>query len=313
MLRLPLVVVVAGCAPSPVIVGDPGDAPEPEPPTRSAEAAAVATWIAGFAALVDNLVLTASDWGANEASVVWITALQSQATAHVSRMVAEDPVTGGPTAFPTPDEQATPAPPPTTPDESLILLTQEVATGTPIIRQAVAAGSVGQDRLLHASLAVAVNASLAPALPPVEGGAGPAPFEKKKESTSLAVALGHARALINGLELGLGRLSSADDLQAAGKDRLDGARELRNTLIASVADDLPEVDVWQLPNAMSTPDEILAAWAILETNLLDAFGVMAAADESGADAWLDAMLGQVSWVHRWGGRLPYWPGWVTTS
>lgn len=313
MLGLPLV-VLAGCAPSPVIVGDPGDVPEPDPPTRSAEAAAVATWIAGFAALVDNLALTASAWGANESSVVWITAVQSQATAQVSRIVAEDPVTGGPTAFPTPDQQATPASLPTTAEEALALLTQEVATGTPILRKGLATASVGQERLLHASLAVAVNASLTPALPPVEGGAGPAPFEeRKKEPSSLAVALGHARALISGLELGLGRLSSSDDLQAAGKDRLDGVRELRNTLIASVADDLPEVDVWQLPNAMSTPQEILAAWAMLETNLLDAFGVMTAADETGADAWLDAMLGQVPWIHRWGGRLPYWPGWVVTS
>lgn len=310
MLWLPLL-VVAGCAPSPVIVGDP--AGPPEPPTRSSEAAAVASWVAGFAALVDSLALTTAAWGADEPETVWLAALQAQAAAHVSRIVAEDPVTGGPTVFPTPEDPATPAAPPTTPEEALTLLTQEVATGTPLAREALVAASTGQERLLYASLTVAVNGSLTPALPPVEGGADPAPFKDQDTPASLAVALGHARALISGLELGLGRLSSSDDLLAAGKERLDAARELRNTLIAGVTDDLPEVDVWQLPNAMSTQEEILAGWAVLETNLLDAFGILVASDAAGAGAWLDAMLGQIAWVHRWGGRLPHWPGWVATA
>ena len=313
LLQLPLVVLVAGCASSPVIVGAPEDVPEPEPPTRSTEAAAVARWVAGFAAVVDELALTTQAWGADETGVAWLTALQEQSSAHVSRVVAADPVTGGPTAFPTPDAPAFPATPATTPDEVLALLTEEVAAGTPIFRAGFAAASSGQDRLLHASLAVAVNASLTPALPPVAGGAGPAPFTGEDKPASLAVALGHARALISGLELGLGRLSPSNDLQAAGTQRLDAAKKLRNTLIANLTDDLPEVDRWERPNAMATTAEILAAWALLESNLLQAFGSLTAADDSGAGSWLDAMLGQVPWVHRWGGQLPYWPGWVATS
>ncbi len=272
----------------------------------------MATWVAGFASLVDVLALTTVAWGADEADVVWLAALQEQSSAHVSRVVAADPVTGGPTAFPTPSA-VPPAAAPETPVEALALLTAEVATGVPVLRAGLDAETTGQGRLLHASLLVAANASLTPALPPIEGGAGPAPFEEEDEPSSLAVALGHARALISGLELGLGRLSSSDDLQAAGKERLNTAKELRNILIASVVDDLPEVDVWQLPNEMSTLGEIRAAWALLENNLLDAFGVLTAAGASNADGWLDAMLAQVPWVHRWGGRLPYWPGWVATS
>lgn len=314
LLRLPLLVAVVGCAPSPVIIGDPGDVPEPDPPTRSAEAAAIATWVAGFAAKVEELALPPAAWGADAASIAWIMALQEQSSAHVSRVVAADPVIGGPTVFATPsvvDNNTVVAP--TTPAEVLVALTDEVAAGAPILREGVETASVAQDRLLYASLAVAMNASLTPALPPIEGGAGPSPFTDVDEAASLAVALGHARALITGLELGLGRLPSANDLRAAGKERLDAAKEVRNTLIASLAAELPEVDVWELPNAMSTPEEILAAWATLEGNLLDAFGTLTAAATADAGDWLDSMLAQVPWVHRWGGRLPYWPGWVATS
>ncbi len=313
LLRLPLLVVVGGCAPSPVILGVPGDVPDPEPPTRSAEEELVAAWVAGFAAKVDELALTPAAWGADEASIAWIMALQEQASAHVSRVVADDPVIGGPTVFPTPSAVGNTDVAPTTPAGALVALTDEVAAGAPILRAGVESASVAQDRLLYASLVVAMNASLAPALPPIAGGAAPAPFSDVDETASLAVALGHARALITGLELGLGRLPSANDLRTAGKERLDIVKEVRNTLIASLADDLPEVDVWELPNAMSTPAEILAAWATLESNLLDAFGTLTAAATPGAAAWLDSMLAQVPWVHRWGGRLPYWPGWVAMS
>lgn len=314
LLQFPLaVMLVSGCASSPVITGDPGDVPEPEPPTRSAEAAAVARWVAGLAAVVDELALTTQAWGADETGVAWLNALQEQSSAHVSRVVAADPVTGGPTAFPAPDAPALPTTPAVTSDEVLALLTKAVAAGTPILRAGFAAATSGPDRLFHASLAVAANASLVPALPPLAGGAGPAPFIGEDEPASLAVALGHARALISGLELGLGRLSPSNDLQAAGTERLTAAKRLRNTLIASLTGDLPEVDTRELPNAMATTAEILAAWALLELNLLQAFGALTAADESDTDAWLDAMLGQVPWVHRWGGRLPYWPGWVATS
>ncbi len=314
LLQLPVLAVVAtGCASSPVIVGTPGDVPASVPPTRSAEAEAVATWVERFAALVDGLSLTSAAWAPDETSLVWITALQDQASAHLSRVVTADPVTGGPTVFPAQGPQATSSPSPATLEEALVLLTDEVAIGLPILRTGLTAASVGQDRLFHASLATAVTASLAPTLPPMEGGAAPAPFDDPDVSHTTRAALEHARALIRGLELGLGRLPSSDALSEAGTERLDAVRRLRNTLIASLPDDLPEIDVWQFPNDMATSAEILGAWAVLESNLLDAFGVLTAADSSGAADWLDLMLGQVPWVHRWSGQLPYWPGWVSPS
>ncbi len=269
-------------------------------------------WVAGFATLVDGLASTATAWGADGTSAAWITALQEQSSAHLSRVVTANPVTGGPPVFPTPIVRAGPGPTAATPEEALAFITDEVTAGMPILRAGLNAASLGQDRLFHASLATAAAASLTPAFPPVDGGAAPAPFRDPDAPDARAVALGHARALIRGLELGLGRLSS-DELEAAGTERLDAARRLRNTLIASLPDDLPEVDVWAFPNPMTTPTEIATAWALLESNLLDAYGVLTAADGSGAEGWLDLMLEQVIWVHRWGGRLPYWPGWVATT
>lgn len=311
LLRLPLVLGVTGCASSPVIVGESGEVPAPEPPTRSDEATAVADWLAGFAAVVDGLAISTQPWGADAAGVAWLTALQEQSSAHLSRVVAENPVVGGPAAFPTPS--ASDATPPATSAEALALLVQEVAAGTPLLREAHVAAGDGQGRLFYASLTVAINASVVPTLPPVAGGARPAPFEDGDGSVALTGALGHARALISALELGLGRLPSSDDLQAAGSQRLDSAKALRNSLIANLTGDLPEVEQWEMPNAMRTAAEIVAAWAVLEDNLLQAFGALTAANPSRADAWLDAMLEQIPWIHRWGGQLPHWPGWADPS
>lgn len=310
ILLLPLTGVIAGCSPSPVVQGKPGEAPGPEVPVRSSEAAAVAGWVASFAAITDALTVSAATWAAEPVHVTWVTALQAQSQAQLSRVVAADPVTGGPTVFPTPASSGPPAA--TTPAEALAVITAGVAAGLPILQAGLAASATGQERLLHASLATAANAALVPALPPTEGGAGPAPFADPRLDDALAIALGHVRALVHALELGLGRLSSDDDLAIDARERLAIIRVLRNTVVAEIDGDLPELDAWQLPNAMSTPQEIKGAWSSLETNLLNGLGGLVAADGTAAETWLDAMLAQVPWVHRWGGQLPHWPGWVAT-
>ncbi len=314
LLQLPLLaaVAVAGCAPDPTIQGSPGNAAEPVPPTRRPENAAVATWVGEFAELLAVLAKQPTSWGAQEAQIVWLGALQAQSSAHLSRMVAEDPVLGGPTAFPvssTPPEM----PPPATPDEVLATVTAKVAEGAPILAAAVASASSGPERLFHASIATAAAASLTPVLPPVDGGADPAFFEDPAMPAALQVSLSHAWALIRGLELGLGRLAGDHPLHELGAARLIGVKEVRNRLLAALTGEPPEVRTWALPGAMLTPEEISAAWAVLEADMCDAFGVIVAADSSGSTTWLEAMLAQVPWVHQWGGRLPHWPGWVAAS
>ena len=313
LLLLTMVGAVAGCAPDPTVRGTPGSAPEPVVPTRTAEAEAAAVWVEQFAALVEALLDSASSWDAEEVHTTWLTALQAQSSAHLSRVVTEDPVIGGHTVFPV----ASPAEPPsltvTSPAETVAALTAAVAEGVPLLLAATDAADDAPERLFYASLTAAATASLSPARPPVEGGAEPAPFDAAGVDESLAVALSHVWAMVRGVELGLGRLSSSDELQKAGVERLDGVRGLRNELLAALSGDVPDVQVWELPNAMSTATEIRAAWAVLEANLLGALGALAATTGTADAPWLESMLGQVAWVHQWGGRLPHWPGWVATS
>ena len=308
-----MVGAVAGCAPDPTVRGTPGSAPEPVVPTRTTEAEAAAVWVEQFAAMVAALLDSVRSWGADEVHTTWLTALQAQSTAHLSRVVTEDPVIGGHTVFPVVDSMEPPTLTVTSQEEAVAALTATVAQGAPLLLAATDAADSAPERLFYASVAAAATGSLSPALPPTEGGAEPAPFEAAPVDDALAVALSHVWAMVRGVELGLGRLSSSDELQKAGVARLDGVRGLRNELLAALSGDVPDVQVWELPNAMSTVAEIRAAWAVLEANLLGALGALAATTGTADTPWLDSMLGQVAWVHRWGGRLPHWPGWVVTS
>ena len=283
------------------------------PPTRNPETETVAVWVAGFASLTDELLATADVWMASEADRVWLAALQGQSAAHLARLDAEDPVFGGPPVFttPTPSLDATA----TVVDgaEALAAVSAAVTAGTPTLQSALEAADTQQQRLLVVALMTASTASLTPSLPPYEGPTAPSPFAEVAASEALAISLGHARALIRGLELGLGRLATDDALQVPGAERLGVARQLRNALLENMAGELPEVDNWTWPNAMVTAAEIQSAWAVLETNLLDALSVLTAAGDPSGAGWEAALLGQVPWVHRWGGQLPYWPGWVATA
>lgn len=313
LLHLPLLAAVVGCTPDPTVSGIPGAVPEPISPTRSAEATALTTWVAELAGLVDVVAASAATWGADDVHVAWLTALASQSDAHLARLVTEDPVVGGPTAFPLPSATPTAPPGPATPEEAVAVITAKVGDGTPVLLASLASAKTGAERLFDASLATATAGSLNPALPPIEGGVEPSPFPDPDLPESLGVALSHVWALIRGVELGLGRLDRSDDLWKAGTQRLDSARVLRNTLLAALGGEPPQVETWSLPNDMRTADEIRTAWAVLETNMLEALGVLVAADAQDAGVWQEAMLGQIPWVHRWGGRLSHWPGWVVTS
>lgn len=313
LLRAPLLLALAGCTPSPVVQGDPSGLASVAPATRTPAMEAVAMWLTGFATLADELVETADAWTATDVDRVWLTAVQGQCAAHLSRLGAEDPVVGGPTVFPAPPTDGAAAAVVADGAGALGTITAAVDAGTPIFHAAQEAAGTQQERLLVTALMTAATASVIPSLPPFEGPASPSPFEDVTTADALAVSLGHARALIRGLELGLGRLDTQDPLQAPGAERLATAKELRNALLDAMEEELPEVDSWALPNAMTTAPEIQAAWAVLETNLLDAFSILvAAAGSPGETPWQNSLLAQVDWVHRWGGRLPYWPGWVAT-
>ncbi|NHB83876.1 DUF4439 domain-containing protein [Tessaracoccus sp. HDW20] len=84
---------------------------------------------------------------------------------------------------------------------------------------------------------------------------------------------------------------------------------LRNDLRAVLTGEPPEQPAaFELPNPMTTPDEIRAAWAQLETNLLDGYARLVAASDD--PRWRTAMLAQIAPVQALGGRLGPWPGWI---
>ncbi|MDO5735421.1 MAG: hypothetical protein Q4P15_02995 [Propionibacteriaceae bacterium] len=309
IIQLPLLAVVAGCTPSPIISGTPGSAPEPVVPTRSAAAEAVAVWVGEFAELIDAMADSAVTWGADDQYVAWLTALQSQSSAHLARVVSVDPVIGGSTDFPVPSPTAA-APAPTTAAEALAALTATASEGMAVLESAVTSSEDGQERLFLASIATATSASLVPALPPADGGSEPAPFDVPDLGVAFTIALTHVWVLIQALEIGLGRLPRQHPLLEAGTQRLDSARVMRNRLLAALTGEPPQMQTWQLPNALSTPEEIRTAWGVLENNVLDALGTVVAADAQSPVEWLEQMLTQVDRVHQWGARLPHWPGWV---
>ncbi|HMR49283.1 MAG TPA: hypothetical protein PKE40_08550 [Arachnia sp.] len=169
------------------------------------------------------------------------------------------------------------------------------------------AGAPGQpERLLLASASCAV-AALADQTTLPEPGGMPRRFAEATLDDSLPVALSHVWALLQGLEIGLGRLPRKDPLRDHAAARLPEARTERNRLRDLIQGEAPRQPAsLQMPTPMTTPDEIRAGWAALELGLLDGYGRLTAVDA----AWLPSMQGQVPRIQALGGRLPHWPGWA---
>lgn len=162
------------------------------------------------------------------------------------------------------------------------------------------------ERLLLASASCAV-ASLAVQETAPQPGGMPRRFAEATLDDSLPVALSHAWALLQGLELGLGRLPKNEPLRDYAVNRLPGARTERNRLRDLIQGEPPLQPVsLQMPTPMTTPDEIRSGWAALELGLLDGYGRLTAVDVT----WLPLMQGQVPRVQALGGRIPHWPGWA---
>lgn len=162
------------------------------------------------------------------------------------------------------------------------------------------------ERLLLASASCAV-ASLADQQTAPQPGGKPRRFAEATLDASLPVALSHTWALLQGLELGLGRLPKDDPLRDYALSRLPEARTQRNRLRDLIPGEPPRQPAsLQMPTPMATPDEIRSGWAALELGLLDGYAWLTAVDV----AWLEFMQAQVPRVQSLGGRLPHWPGWA---
>lgn len=296
-----LVLAVAGCATDPVISGAPALAPTSPPPTQSAQDAAALAALVGLRSAVETVGLSA---GTDLAD--WLTPALAQCDAHLALLALPDPFGSDDQ---TPFTASTPAQAgATTPDEALAALGAAVDAAVEALEAAAAAAEAPDLRLLHASAATASVALRNTALAPEETGAVPVRLQPTTLEASLPIALGHAWALIYGLGVGLGRLGAKDPLQALGTARLAQAKELRNELRDALTTVPEQPAAFELPNAMSTPEEIRAGWAVLETNLLDGYARLVAASDD--VTWRERMRGQVTPVQAVGGRLGFWPGWV---
>ncbi|MBK7820715.1 MAG: hypothetical protein IPJ61_06470 [Tessaracoccus sp.] len=297
-------VVLAGCS-SPVVNGDPAVAPTPQTPPEPTQAPEAAAAQAAVGALEAELTRAAglAAWKKKE----WALAGAEQCRAHLALLSLPDPLSAAeqePFAAPAPiagtgtDAEAVGAE----------LKARAKAAATALEAAADAAGSPDL-RLTWASAATAAAALAGKRVTPVPGKAAPRRFAAPTRKAALGVAISHTWALVYGLGVGLGRLSSRDPLHAWGLSRLDAARELRNELRAALGTDTPaQPAAFELPTAMDSSKTIEAGWAALERNLLEGYATAVAGDD--APTWRARMRGQVGPLADLGAHLSFWPGWV---
>lgn len=300
---------VAGCAGSPVIVGDPATAPvptEPPPPpepTRSATATTAHASLAELRALLDAL-LQSPHWEAQE----WVIAALAQTDAHLARLAVEDPLSlvEQEQAF---EVEVGAAHPPSDAIVALNRLNDTVARTVDAMEGAAAAAEGPGLRLFYTSLSTAVLGLHSQAVAPVEAEASPRGLQDTTVEASLPVLLGHVWALVYGLGVGLGKLPKDDPLHAAGTARLTQASELRNQLRGELGAATPEQPAaFDLPTAMDSPAAIREAWGVLEVNVMNGYARLVAADPD--PRWRTAMRGQVQPIQTTGTALTWWPGWL---
>ncbi len=297
-----LALTVSGCAASPVVDGEPALAPSIPAPTQSPQDTATQVALTELSALLQTLV-TLPAW----TEQAWVTQASAQVDAHLALLSLPDPLSAEEQdAFTV--EAATPGVPADATSAAKELRTR-IKAAAKALNSSAAAASEADLRLTWASASAATTALLDRSVAPTEGDAAPRRLVAPTRNAALEVAISHAWALVYGLGVGLGRLSSSDSLAPLGAARLAAAKELRNELRAAFTDGVPEQPAsFVLPSAMDDATTIRAGWARLEGNLLEGYASLVAADD--ASVWRSRLTGQVSPIQALGSSVPTWPGWV---
>lgn len=273
-LLLGALLACAGCTGDPTVKVPDGA----EPRSRTTEEPVQAPSLARAAALIAGLreEIATADAGP------WREAALAQCDAQLARFNSVNP-------FGEPDPIFTPPPASGDAVEGLVKLAQQAEEAS--------------DRLLFLSAAVATKGLEQRDSVP-EAGAEPTHVETLRGQ--VPVALSHVWALIYGLEMGLGRLSSDDPLRDQGSQRLAEAKTLRNDLRTRLEGPAPsQPPAFDLATPMSTPDEIRQGWAALEVQLLESLVLLSAEAGAKDTLWEE----QVARAQGLGGRIPRWPGW----
>lgn len=167
-------------------------------------------------------------------------------------------------------------------------------------------------RLLYASILATGVAVSNPGARPIDQAAEPGYFQDITAQSSIQVALSHVWALIYGLEVGLGRLSSDSDLADPAQQRLNTAKQLRNEYLAQLSEPAKQEPAYELPTAMSDESQIAEGWRVLEGQLAEAQVRLAATDSELLDQRVTEMTSGINQARTRGYQFGYWPGWAKT-
>ncbi len=168
---------------------------------------------------------------------------------------------------------------------------------------------------MWASMAVAAHAVRRQATPPVSGDTTPSQTRVGSRDQAVVVLLSQVRALVYGLEVGMGVLSISSKEFASARTRLTQVLVLRDSLleqISSTSLSPPPVELaYAMPGDLTTSATIRSTWGALENGVLAGWARLAAASPPRRrPAALDAMQQQADRVQGLGVSLTYWPGWV---
>ncbi len=249
----------------------------------------------------------------------WAAAAQAMAQRQAEVLSAEDPLAAGTSSgTPTPASVAptsTASGTGSTAKAVLAAIAQHQRALEGRLVQACLASTDGDQALLYGSLAV--TSRVTQAVGPVVGrtSVSPAAGPIATAVEARGVLLTRVQALIQGLQRGLGVLSSGDALRTSGLARLVQVQALRDqlqqTLDNAGATPAPVALDYAMPGPLTTRSQISTTWGLLERGVLDAWLLVtgAAQGTERVEAQNQA-LGQVAQVSARGVGLTWWPGWV---
>ena len=311
-----LVAAGSACSPDPTIRGSHVGAQPPTPSsTPSPAQLALADQEESLAALLSATAARTSD--APTTQKAWLAAAAAQCLAHAERLRQVDPlaVTSSASASASPTSSTNAGTPPASWAAAQKTITQRADQLAGAHRSAALAATDGSLALFHASASVAAHGIRQPGLAPVVATVRPAAVEVGTLDDARLVLLSQLRALVQGLEVGTGRLPLPDEHYSPALARITQVLAERDQVIASLEAakvEIPAAELsYAMPGGFGSVGAILTTWGRLESSVMDGWGRVAAA-ATGADRTtaIDQMVRHADQSRARGVALDWWPGWA---
>lgn len=312
-----LVAAASACSPDPTIRGSHVGAQPPTPSaTPSPAQLALADQEEALAALLSATAARTSDTPTSQKA--WLAAAAAQCLAHAERLRQVDPL-GVPASSASASASPTSGTNAGTPPASWVAaqktITQRADQLAGAHRGAATAATDGSLALFHASASVAAHGIRQPGLAPVVAPVRPAAVEVGTLDDARLVLLSQLRALVQGLEVGTGRLPLPDEHYSPALARITQVLAERDQVIAALEAakvEIPAAELsYTMPGGFGSVGAILTTWGRLETSVMDGWGRVAAA-ATGADRTtaIDQMVRHADQSRARGVALDWWPGWA---